>query len=110
MKNTCAIYKYSLGAFCVGDVDLTVPAGSEVLSVGKQDDGIVVWVKLTPEFNPHRTIRFRKIFTGTVMDCQPGPGKFLATVQNTDRFGFETVVHVFQVRTIETSNGDVREV
>jgi hypothetical protein len=111
-----AIHKFSLGALAPGEVDVRMPAGARVLSVGIQGvnkgpafEQVVVWatVDTTTNLRAHQLFRFRKLYTGSPFERRPGD--FIGTVQAVYPEG-EIVLHVFQSRVVETADGTIIEV
>jgi len=86
------IWKYQLQV----TTDLKLPAGSRVLSVGNQEERVVLWAMIDPKSSKIRTRRFRIYLTGE--EFNGDPGIFIGTVQLKDQMD-ETkqfVCHVFE--------------
>lgn len=80
------IWKYALDV----EVEIEMPIGATVLSVGEQFGGPVLWAQVDSDA-PMEQRTFRMIGTGHEFD---GTGKFLGTIQ---MMSGALVVHVFEV-------------
>lgn len=85
------IWKYEL----TGDHHtISMPAGSEVLTLDTQSGGIYMWVLVDPETVPQVTRNFRTYGTGQPLPDEPGTyiGTFFLA-------GGSLVFHVFEEET-----------
>ncbi len=67
---------------------LPMPVGAQALSVGMQDDTLVLWVLVRPD--AAKELRMVTVL-GTGWDVKTSPGKFIGTVQHPNGL----VWHVF---------------
>lgn len=81
------VYKYAARP---GVFELCLSDPAKPLSVGQQDDSVVMWVLVDPD-KPAIWRRFYAAMTGA--ELPEGIGNFIATVQRTDGI----VVHLFEM-------------